>query len=754
MTKTLIMLIGPQGAGKSFYCKNTLKAVEPDKAKPNSIVRISQDDQGKTEHFKNFLFALNQGHSVVVDRINHLREQRRKYTENARKARYKIKYVWFDVDKANCLERLLKREDHPTIKQSANHERILSIYFREFEKPEYYEYDEIETITKHKYANILDLRNIIGTEKFIVVGDIHGCCDEFLALLKKCNYAESDFVISVGDLVDRGPNSRGTLEWFRTNPRAYSVEGNHDNKLRRYLSGKRVKIGGGLQETIDQCKPEEYEMLAQWLSSWPNIIRLPDILSRPTYVVHGGVNGKYPIDHQTVETCLYARYFGGSSFLDSSGDIWYSTLDGSYNVISGHMVQEYARLPEHDHLFLLDGGAFSGGTLRGLVVENGTWRIEEVDSPAYVNRESYCSAEGLKSIEHIRARDELVDQKLLRCDDKGDLRIYTYTDECVFAGSWNEITLHSRGIILNRATGEVVARPFSKFFNLGEKVETMESNLPWDEPYLVFEKMDGWLGTLYRYYGQYHVATRGSFDGDGVAIWATEHLNNGRDLSSLPDEVTLVFEILSPKTHIIVEYGDREDLVLLAAFNRHTGEEYDWEQVCAWAKQYNFNLPRVFGSDIEGCRKLLEKYTGREIEGFVIRFANGLRVKIKSEDYKRRAAIVSNLTPLAIWKAMEEGKINDDYRNCIDADYREKYDYLVNALSNQYQILLDEIKDDFVYVNEDWHVKGDRKKFAMRVNALGLRHRGAMFAMLDGKQNVVVRYIMKSIRPTSNVLLV
>lgn len=730
MKKTLIILIGPQGSGKSFYCKNTLKAVDPEQAKSSSIVRISQDDQGKLGHLDNFKTALEAGYSIVVDRINHLREQRRRYTDPARKAGYKIKYVWFDVDKITCLERLLKREDHPTIKQSDSHERILGMYFREFEKPEHYEYDEIETITKHKYANILDLRNIIGTSKFIVVGDIHGCYDEYLELLKKCAYTENDFVISVGDLIDRGPKSRETMEWFLTHPKAYSVEGNHDNKLRRYLSGRRVKIGG--------------------MSTWPNIIRLPDINNRPTYVVHAGVNGKYPIDHQLLETCLYARYFGGSSFLDSSGEVWYSTLDGSYNVISGHMVQEYARLPDHDHLFLLDGGAFSGGMLRGLIVEDGSWRIEEVKSYPYLDRELYRSPETLKLIEPIRARDELVDQKLLRCDDKENLRIYTYTDECVYSGEWNEITLNSRGIILNRATGEVVARPFSKFFNMGEKVETMESNLPWNEEYQVFEKMDGWLGTLYRYCGGYHIATRGSFDGDGVALWATEHLNKDRDLTSLPDEVTLVFEIISPRTHIIVEYGDRSELILLAAFNRHTGVEYNWEQVQFFAEKYKFNLPRVFGSDIEECRKLLETYSGRELEGFVIKFAN-LRVKIKSSDYTRRAAIISNLTPLAIWKALEEGKINEDYRNCIDADYHERYDYLVNTLSTQYQIIMDEIKDEYAYVNKDWHVQ-DRKSFALKVQSLQLNHQSAMFSMLDGKMDAIIRYIMKMIRPNSNIL--
>ena len=738
--KTLILLIGPQGAGKTLYCE-----------KLKDYVRISQDDQGKSEHFKLFLQAIKEEKDIVIDRINHLRYQRRKYTEIARKEKYKIHYILFDVDRPTCLERLGKRENHPTIKTTDNHDRILAIYFREFEEPKYFEYDIMETIKERKYAKLLDLRQIIGNSRYIVIGDIHGCYDELVALLEKCNYKPNDFVISVGDLTDRGPKSKEVIQWFMNTPNTFVAEGNHDYKARRYWSGRKVKINNGLEKTIEQCKGLDTTSIAKWIESWPQIIQVPDINKKNTYIVHAGVHGHYPIDKQHLETCYYARYFGGNGFLDESGDIWFTTLDGSYNVISGHMVHKNP-IPQNygpiDYVFLLDGGAFQGGKLRAMIVENGSYKIEEIQSNNYSMNTSPTT---YPLIAEVMERDNLLKQRLLRCDDKGDLRIYTYTDNCTYESAWTPITLNSRGIILNKKTGEVVARPFSKFFNLGEKEETMEANIPWNSDYIVFEKMDGWLGILYRYENQFCIATRGSFDGNGVAPWATNFLRKNYNLDGLPDDVTLVFEIICPQTKIIVDYNGEEKLILLAAFNRHTNEEYDWTQLSKWAEQYKFALPRVFGKSVNECRKLLDTHKGTELEGFVLRFANGLRVKIKSEDYKRRAAIISNLTPLAIWKAMASDTLNEDYRNHIDADYLEQYDGLVKALQDQYNIIFTKINEEFAEMKKSEYT--DRKEFALKAQSLGLQHKPMMFALLDGKEGLIRRYILDKIRPNSNVLV-
>lgn len=344
--------------------------------------------------------------------------------------------------------------------------------------------------------------------------------------------------------------------------------------------------------------------------------------------------------------------------------------------------------------------------------------------------------------EFIQIRDKLVYEKILRCDNKGDLVIYTYSNYCK---DWNVITLNSRGNIYNRKTAEIVAQPFPKFFNMNQRMETQEWNLPWQDGFRIFKKQDGWLGILYRDGGQHRISTRGSFKSIG-AIWATEFLKK-YDLTYLPNEVTLLFELICPATRIVVNYGDREDLVLLAAYNRHTGEEYDWQHVEDWSDQFGFTLTESYDNNqIGDCLEQLKNTPGSELEGFIIRFTNGLRVKIKSEDYFRRSALLANLTPLTIWENMQDGKVTEDVWNAVDKEYHYQLNVIAKVLIRQYNEIADEIDEQFDRIVE----RDDRGIFAQR--AQKMFHQPAMFALLDHQYKRIDDYIMKRIRPHGNIM--
>ncbi len=346
--------------------------------------------------------------------------------------------------------------------------------------------------------------------------------------------------------------------------------------------------------------------------------------------------------------------------------------------------------------------------------------------------------------EFIEERDKLVEERLLRCDDQGDLRVYSYVNWCKI---WNDITLNSRGIIFNRKTGEVAARPFPKFFNLNQRIETQERNLPWHDSggFRIFKKEDGWLGILYRYGGQHRISTRGSFKSVG-AIWATEFLKK-YDLTGLPDDITLIFEIICPATKIVVDYGNREDLVLLAAYNRHTGEEYDWKQVEKWGKEFDFTVVESYDQNWLGfCRGQIKQISGAELEGFVIRFANGLRIKIKSEDYFRRSALLQGITPLNVWATMEYGKVPKKMWEYVDKDYHCLLQTVSDALEARYQEVYSEVQLQFGRIVE----RCDRATFAQRAQKTS--HPPAMFALFDGFGDRVNDYVMKQIRPHKNMI--
>ncbi len=99
-----------------------------------------------------------------------------------------------------------------------------------------------------------------------------------------------------------------------------------------------------------------------------------------------------------------------------------------------------------------------------------------------------------------------------RHPEDNDVAILNYTQEQQFSGVWDDITRQCRGLIMNVRTGDIIARPFPKFFNYQEHV-AKGWPIPNETP-IISEKLDGSLGILYELNGEPWIATRGSFVSD------------------------------------------------------------------------------------------------------------------------------------------------------------------------------------------------------------------------------------------------
>ena len=215
--------------------------------------------------------------------------------------------------------------------------------------------------------------------------------------------------------------------------------------------------------------------------------------------------------------------------------------------------------------------------------------------------------------------NKYIEDGLLEKNSHPDLPIdiYNYSRECQFSKNWDDITLNMRGTILDRE-GNIVARAFPKFFNMEEHDQ---KDIP-NEPFEVFEKMDGSLGILFNYNGEWHFATKGSFVSD-QAIKGKEILEK-YDYMRLSPDFTYLFEIIYPENRIVVSY-DYEDLVLLASINNKDDQEYDIHSDIL--DTLNFKLVKKYHG-VEDYKKL-KSIIENNSEGFVIRFKSGFRMKIK-----------------------------------------------------------------------------------------------------------------------------
>lgn len=251
------------------------------------------------------------------------------------------------------------------------------------------------------------------------------------------------------------------------------------------------------------------------------------------------------------------------------------------------------------------------------------------------------------------------------------LRLYNYTDSCVYEKAWSDITLLARGVILDPTERRVVATPFPKFFNAGERPESIP-----DLPFETFEKLDGSLIILFHHGGVWRTATRGSL-GSEQAKWASRWIER-HDLSALDKGTTYLAEVIYPKNRIVVHYS-YEGLVLLGGYAADGlevsyGELHDLAVLLGWriAKRHSFGSL----SELLSLAKTLPPSE----EGFVLRFSNGLRLKVKGDEYCRIHRLVSRLTPLAMWEAMLAGDDLEQIRRQLPEEFWGDFDLITSLL--------------------------------------------------------------------------
>ncbi|MFE6819622.1 RNA ligase [Streptomyces sp. NPDC057677] len=344
------------------------------------------------------------------------------------------------------------------------------------------------------------------------------------------------------------------------------------------------------------------------------------------------------------------------------------------------------------------------------------------------------------------------------------LSIYTYTRACQYAQHWNEATTRCRGLVADDdADGRIVALPLPKFFNVSEHAagRPYAPPLP-DEPFEVYDKVDGSLGVVFHYDGRWHVASKGSFT-SVQATWAQRRLD-AADTAGLTPGVTYLAEILYPGNRIVVNYGDRRDLVLLAAFDRDGTEVPLAEAATGW--QGVGSVVRTWPAmDLAELVALTEsntlpdghRATGTDAEGFVLRFASGRRAKAKLAEYVRLHKVLTGVTERDIWRghgiqrfaALPAGELAKGL-GCsvaeVEADGGKPLDALLEQVPDEFDAWVREVIGGLEAaaaareraVDEAYaglaHLAGDRGAFARA--AAGVPDRGlraALFLRLDGR---------------------
>ena len=358
---------------------------------------------------------------------------------------------------------------------------------------------------------------------------------------------------------------------------------------------------------------------------------------------------------------------------------------------------------------------------------------------------------------------------------KYDLFIWNYTPKVQYDRLWDDITIQCRGLVTN-SKGEIIARPFKKFFNYEEY---KPEDIP-NEEYVVYEKMDGSLGILFYYeeelsderryniwfnnnyetgmerffdpnnlpdfdntyyeptpkkMGEWILATRGSFTSP-QAIKGKEILDKKYDISAIRKDNTYLFEIIYPENRIVVDYGDEEKLVVLGGIHTETGDEIP-DSSLFWLQDCGFEIVTIYKTWGE-TYDLLKEEISKDREGYVIRFKSGFRMKIKGEEYVRLHRILTNISNRDIWEYLKDNKPFDELLEKVPDEFNHWVKETVRDLQNQFDTIKTDVENEFKQLI-------DKKEFAEKIK--DNPNRSFLFKRLDSYSNQLNEMIWNSIYP-------
>ena len=318
---------------------------------------------------------------------------------------------------------------------------------------------------------------------------------------------------------------------------------------------------------------------------------------------------------------------------------------------------------------------------------------------------------------------------------EGDYVLFNYSAEAQYENRWNNFELMSRGLIIDRKRLKVMARPFDKFFNWGERGRITDSPIDY-----VMEKMDGslgicwfdptfeWLGEI----GNWRITTRGSFESE-QAQWATAflHANYGHRLQFLNSDATYLFEIIYPENRIVVDYRGESDLFLIAIRIKTNGFILSREIVQTTALNIGAPLPvmNTFRY-VDDLISIVKGFKGVEREGFVAVMQDGSRWKFKSEDYLRIHKVISTFSFKNTLAAMANNSL-DEWLESVPDEFLGDIRKWRDAIAQEIQKLDKRIINAWDKLRSV--TNKPRKEFATRVQSEYPDLAPYLFRVLDDK---------------------
>lgn len=302
-----------------------------------------------------------------------------------------------------------------------------------------------------------------------------------------------------------------------------------------------------------------------------------------------------------------------------------------------------------------------------------------------------------------------------------------------------------RGLIFS-PEGELLRRSYHKFFNVGEREETLHANIDLSVPHVVLEKLDGSMVASYicngkRVYGS-------MMGGDKFSTTLAGFVAANPQYARFDDVMaergyTAVYEFVSPHNQIVIPYKE-ENLVLTALRSLRYGTYLPYSEQKALAEQYGIPCVRALPGSVDNMLAFCEETSALlGQEGWIIRFENGHMVKIKADDYVRRHKVVDTFNSEKDILAVVVSGSMDDLLPMLSTEQVDR----LRSFADQVLSRLNGVADDIWGKMEEVLARvNGRKEFALAIADLPPLYRSTMFhvsSRSDISHAAVLEYLLE-----------
>lgn len=594
---------------------------------------------------------LKENLTTFLDATSCTDKDRKNFVKIANEYGVKSTVLIFDIDKETCIKQDAGRSNRVG-------KEAIDRFFEKFKSDSVFDFKLINSNTKVNF-----IHNSLPHERFDVIGDTHGCLDEFIELTTKqlgyrynkgeLFHIEGRKILLLGDFLDRGKQSIDMMKlaYDMQQQGHYILSGNHDNKLNNFLTSyKKGEIQLSSRSAAEtamafmKLKKDEREKYSKFIKNLPHYVVYKNFA-----MLHGNVSHFNPLTTPR-SFCLYGDDRRNRN--NSISDSMYDDLKKQENVNQYFLIRGHTPLNDEEQTSVVSLDkrvAFENGSMLAIKLDQALSLKEKdpnadlkhliIEKPVNYNYEKELEKQfRLQTMFSNLKKKQLASQKT---DDTKLMTTWKYSKSVFFQQSWDKdpALLKCRGLVIDRASN-IIVHPFDKVFNYGEPNHLKEktaTTLPDNQQVRVIEKLNGYLGMVTKHpfkENQLLITTQGTFEEfynhENELVKSTyagyiRELIDKKSYSNLmrylsKNDVTLMFEVIHPEdkdNHIVKYDKEMEGLHLIGVRGKNFEDKVLKEhEIDAIAEEIGFRRPSHKIMSFGDAKKLVEK---SEIEGYMIR---------------------------------------------------------------------------------------------------------------------------------------